>query len=112
MALCINTSEDIKVELQRLGQSTPPVIKHLGIYLGVSIEQTIQEKIQQTDAKCIKHRILATTPPTDLLLRALLVHTAFIPIYNHVLMSLPHLQGVPIPLLSPEKASIFFVQFF
>jgi hypothetical protein len=37
----------------------------------------------------IERRILATTPPTDMLHRALLVNLAFTPIYNHVFMALP-----------------------
>ncbi len=39
--------------------------------------------------KAIEGRILATTPPTDILHRALLVNLAFTPIYNHVFMALP-----------------------
>ncbi len=41
------------------------------------------------DSKAIERRILATTPPTDILHRALLVNLAFTPIYNHVFMVLP-----------------------
>jgi hypothetical protein len=41
------------------------------------------------DPKAIERRILATTPPTDMLHRALLVNLAFTPIYNHVFMALP-----------------------
>jgi hypothetical protein len=41
------------------------------------------------DPKAVERRILATTPPTDILHRALLVNLAFIPIYNHVFMALP-----------------------
>jgi hypothetical protein len=41
------------------------------------------------DPKTIERRILATTPPTDILHRALLVNLAFTPIYNHVFMALP-----------------------
>jgi len=44
--------------------------------------------------KAIKRRILATTPPTDLLYRALLVNTVFTPIYNHILMALPVPQTI------------------
>ena len=39
--------------------------------------------------RAIKRRILATTPPTDLLHRALLINTAFLPLYNHVFMAIP-----------------------
>jgi hypothetical protein len=41
------------------------------------------------DPKAVERRILATTPPTDVLHRALLVNIAFTPIYNHVFMALP-----------------------
>ena len=55
-ALCINTPDNIQAELRELGLSTPQAIRHLGIYLGTTIEQTVQEMIQQTDAKLIKRR--------------------------------------------------------
>ena len=45
--------------------------------------------MEHTDPKLVKRRILATTPPTDLLHRALLINTAYVPIYNHILMALP-----------------------
>ncbi len=41
------------------------------------------------EPKLIKRRILATTPPTDVLHRATLVTTALVPVYNHVFMALP-----------------------
>jgi hypothetical protein len=42
---------------------TSEVCKHLGIYLGKTIERTIEETMRNTEAKRIKRRILATTPP-------------------------------------------------
>ena len=39
--------------------------------------------------KGVKRRILATTPPTDILHRATLINVALLPIYNHVFMALP-----------------------
>ena len=39
--------------------------------------------------KRVQRRIKATTPPTDLLHRAVLINSALIPIYNHVFMALP-----------------------
>jgi hypothetical protein len=45
--------------------------------------------MRNTEPKRIKRRILGTTPPTDLLHRALLINTALIPIYNHIFMALP-----------------------
>jgi hypothetical protein len=43
----------------------------------------------QIEPKTIKRRILATTPPTDVLHRATLVTTVLVPINNHVFMALP-----------------------
>ncbi len=37
----------------------------------------------------LSKKILGTTPPTDILHRALLINTALIPIYNHIFMALP-----------------------
>ncbi len=88
-ALCINTSPEITQGLNQKGIETPEVCKHLGIYLGKTIERTIEETMRNTEAKRIKRRILATTPPTDLLHRAFLINTALIPIYNHIFMALP-----------------------
>jgi len=88
-ALCINTSEEVKEGLRGMGIQTPTTIKHLGLHLAETIEGTVQETIRQIQPKTIKRRILATTPPTDLLHRARLINSAFVPIYNHVLMALP-----------------------
>jgi hypothetical protein len=63
--------------------------KHLGIHLAPTIEATIEATMAAIDPKAIERRILATTPPTDMLHRALLVNLAFTPIYNHVFMALP-----------------------
>jgi len=93
-ALCINTSEEVQEGLQNLQINTPTHVKHLGIYLGENIQSTVNETMRQTEVKAIKRRILATTPPTDLLHRALLVNTAFTPIYNHILMALPIPQTI------------------
>jgi hypothetical protein len=88
-ALCINTPPEVIQGLNQKGIETPENCKHLGIYLGKTIERTIEETMRNTEAKRIKRRILATTPPTDLLHRALLINTALIPIYNHIFMALP-----------------------
>ncbi len=88
-ALCINTPPEIVQGLNQIGIETPEVCKHLGIFLGKTIERTIEDTVRNTDAKRIKRRILATTPPTDLLHRALLINPALIPIYNHIFMALP-----------------------
>jgi hypothetical protein len=45
--------------------------------------------MEAIDPKARKRHILATTPPTDILHRAMLVNVAFIPIYNHIFMALP-----------------------
>ena len=88
-ALCINTSPDIVNRLQQLGITTPEHIKHLGIQLGKTLHSTIQHTVEHISPKAIQRRILATTPPTDLLHRALLINTAFLPLYNHVFMAIP-----------------------
>ncbi len=88
-ALCINTPQDIVDGIQQLGIDTPDHIKHLGIYLGKSLDDTVEETIRQIRPKAIMKRILATTPPTDILHRATLINAAFLPIYNHVFMAVP-----------------------
>ncbi len=45
--------------------------------------------MRNTEPKRIKRRILATTPPTELLHRALLIYSSLIPIYNYIFMALP-----------------------
>jgi len=89
MALCINTSQEVLDGLRRLGISTPDYIKHLGIQLGKTIQDTTAETLRQVQTKALRRRILATTPPTDLLHRSLLVNVAYVPIYNHIFMALP-----------------------
>ncbi len=49
--------------------------------------------MRQIDPKALKRRIFVTTPPTDLLHRALLLSTAYSPMYNHVFMALPTLKN-------------------
>jgi hypothetical protein len=44
--------------------------------------------MEVTEPKRIKRRILGTTPPTDILHRALLINTAIVSIYNHIFMAL------------------------
>jgi hypothetical protein len=89
MALCINTSQEVIDGLQELGISTPNYIKHLGIQLGKTIQDTNDETLRQVQTKALRRKILATTPPTDLLHRSLLVNVAYVPIYNHIFMALP-----------------------
>ncbi len=88
-ALCINTTRDIQEGLERAGLTITNSAKHLGIHLAPTIEATVEATMVAIDPKAIERRILATTPPTDMLHRALLVNLAFSPIYNHVFMSLP-----------------------
>ncbi len=78
-ALCINTSPAVTAGLRELGIETPEHIKHLGLYLGKNIQDTVTETMRQIDPKALKRRIFATNPPTDLLHRALLLNTAYIP---------------------------------
>jgi hypothetical protein len=72
-----------------MDMTTPDTIKHLGLHLGKTISTTVLTTMTQIEPKTIKRRILASTPPTDVLHRAALVTTALIPIYNHVFMALP-----------------------
>jgi hypothetical protein len=88
-ALCINSAQSLVQELQDRGFATPTSMRHLGIELAGTIEDTVRETIQKIDLKAVKRRILATTPPTDILHRATLINSALVPLYNHVLMSLP-----------------------
>jgi hypothetical protein len=88
-ALCINTSREIKEGLTQAGLAISLTSKHLGIHLAKTIEATIKATMEAIDPKAIKRRILATTPPTDILHRAVLIYMALIPIYNHVMMALP-----------------------
>ena len=87
--LCINTPDRIKNTLQELGFKTPDTMKHLGITLAKTMSETVEATIQSINEKAIQRRILATTPPTDMLHRATLVKIAYIPLYNHIFMALP-----------------------
>jgi hypothetical protein len=49
----------------------------------------MREILQKIKTKTLKSRILAMTPPTDILYRATLINSAIIPLYNNVLMALP-----------------------
>jgi hypothetical protein len=88
-ALCINTSRDIQEGLEQAGLALTNSAKHLGIHLAPTIEATVEATMAAIDPKAVERRILATTPPTDMLHRAMLVNMAFTPIYNHVFMALP-----------------------
>jgi len=100
-ALCINTPPEVTNGLNQMGIETPETCKHLGLHLGKTIEDTIQTTMRNTEPKRIKRRIMGTTPPTDLLHRALLINTALIPIYNHIFMALP-VQEEPMKELHQE----------
>jgi hypothetical protein len=52
-------------------------------------DSRVEANMASIEPKLVKRRILATTPPTDVLHRATLVTTALIPVYNHVFMALP-----------------------
>ncbi len=64
-------------------------MRHLGIELARTIEETVKATMQKIDLKAVKRRILATTPPIDTLHRATLVNAAMVPLYNHAFMALP-----------------------
>jgi hypothetical protein len=84
----MNSPPALIQELQHKGFATPDSMKHLGIELGKTMEDTMRETLQKIDLKAIKRRILATSPPTDTLHRATLINSALVPLYNHVLMAL------------------------
>ena len=89
MAICINTSEQLIDQLNEEGIQTPNNIRYLGIQLEKTIRDTAEITMRSIDPKMNKRRIMATTPPTDMVHRALLVNVALLPIYNHVFMSIP-----------------------
>ena len=71
------------------GIQTSNNVRYLGIQLAKTIEDTAEITMSSIDPKMIKRRIMATTPPTDMVHRAMLVNVALLPIYNHVFMSIP-----------------------
>ncbi len=75
--------------LREKGLTTPTTVKHLGIELSQTIEETVENTLNKIDLKAAKRRIMATAPPTDMLHRATLINRALTPIYNHVFMALP-----------------------
>jgi hypothetical protein len=97
-ALCINTPEALVQEFQLRGFTMPENMRHLGIELGKTIEDTVHGTLQKIDVKAARRRILATSPPTDTLHRATLINSALIPLYNHVFMVLPTTEADSDPL--------------
>jgi hypothetical protein len=87
--LCINSTPALVRALQEKGFSAPNTMRHLGIELSINIQNTIKETISKIDLKTTKRRIMATSPPTEVLHRATLITSAIIPLYNHVLMAIP-----------------------
>jgi hypothetical protein len=63
-------------------------VQHLGLHLRKTIDSTVEVTLTKIESKLNKHRILATTPPMDVLHRATLINTALVPVYNHVCMAL------------------------
>jgi hypothetical protein len=91
-------------DLQNQGFSTPATIRHLGIELGSTIRNTITETISKIDLKTTRRRILTTAPPTDILHRAILINSALVRLYNHVLMALPATEEDLQPLSKEIKS--------
>lgn len=79
--------------MNELGILTQSNIKYLGVQLADTIDLTLQHTVASIKPKNIKKRILATTPPTDMLHRALLIKSAIIPLYNHIFMALPYFNA-------------------
>ncbi len=99
-ALCVNSSGQLCEGLRQMGMTTPDNFKHLGILLGKTMDSTVEATMASIEPKLVKRRILATTPPTDVLHRATLVTTALVPVYNHVFMALPIAPKHTEPLFS------------
>jgi hypothetical protein len=83
-ALCINSPDQLCEGLRHMGMTTPDNVKHLGILLGKTMDSTVEATMANIEPKLVKRRILATTPPTDVLHRATLVTTALIRLQPHV----------------------------
>jgi hypothetical protein len=64
----------------------------------------INETLSKIDLKATKGRILATAPPTDILLRATLINSALTPLYNHVLMAILAIKKDLQPLYKEIKS--------
>ncbi len=94
-------------DLQNQGFTTPSTIRHLGIELGSTIQDTITETINKIDLKATRRRILATVPPTDILHRATLTNSALTPLYNHILMALPASEEDLQPLYKEIKSFLW-----
>jgi hypothetical protein len=66
-ALCTNSTSDLLHNLQQKGFNIADIMRHLGIELRGTIEITLRETFQKIKLKSVTHRILATTPHTDIL---------------------------------------------
>jgi len=88
-ALCINTSAEVEEYIAECGIPVVAESDCLGIILGKTVENSIERTLDKIDPKLVKKRIQATTPPTSMLHRAILINVAIQPIYNHVFMAMP-----------------------
>jgi hypothetical protein len=89
--------------VQLLGMMTPDNIKHLDLHLGKTVASTVEASMAKIEPKLIKHGLLTTTPPTDILRKATLINTTLIPVYNHVFMVLP---------VEPKHTETLLMKFF
>ena len=96
--LCVNTPDYLLNALHETGVNTPTTIKYLGIQLSTTVKDTINNTIHAVQSKSVRRRILATSTPTDMLHRSILLNRTLIPLYSHVFMSLPafpdHIQQI------------------
>ena len=106
MAICINTSERLIQQLNNEGIQTPDSMRYLGIQLSKDIITTAKLTMAAANLKATKRRIMATTRPTDMLHRSTLINVAFLPIYNHIFMSIP----IPTPTLDDIEKEILTFQ--
>jgi len=88
-ALCINTAAEVEGHIAECGIPVVAESDCLGIILGKTMDESIERTLDKIDPKLVKKRVLATTPPTSMLHRAILLNVAVQPIYNHVFMAMP-----------------------
>ena len=92
--LFINTDPNLINDVQGLGLQTVTQMRYLGIQIADNLSDTIKFSYEVIDVKAIRKKILATSPPTDMLHRSMLVNIALTSLYTHAVMSVPVTQQV------------------
>jgi len=88
-ALCINTSAEVMGSIAESGIPLVAESDCLGVILGKTVDESVNSTLNKINPKMIKKRIMATTPPTSMLHKTILINVAIQPIYNHVFMAMP-----------------------